>query len=647
MAGESKNGAIETDPSRAWADRLMNGMLLMYLAALIIAATVILFVDGRSQVIAMALLACVVLWGLEYVECRNVPATAPFNALPGHLIPIALILFATLIVSFPTLNSYFSGDEFAYIPLFQHLSLSQFFALFHTDLSQGVLGWAPHELRPLYGLSYRFSYLLWGLHPLGYHLTGVVVHTINAAMVFFIVKQLAPGDSWTAGFAGLLFAVQPIHSWTISWANGSLTEAVPSSFYLAAFLCFVLYRASGRLRYFAISVVAFAACLMSKETAVTLPILLVAYDLFRMFVGEKMNAGKAENGPRKAWKSVALASIPYIALLLGYLELRRTAFTSYLHEDQWASHVPEAAASPAGFGMRLAHVLHHIADVQAFNIRQLVLPLPNVEQGIVLGIYVVSAIALLRLLSTARLSIQLILFFSAVWYLVTNLPLLVVYQDPHHLYLPSVGACIASAFLIAPVSTRPGRNTGFVRLLSALLLVVFCALQLWTEDMQWARKAEVSQRGTAQLATALESTPPQSLVIVWFPNESSPTESWDENLPYSLQQPFQSADLYSRAAIIEDPDIYCCPLDHWWTKTKPMLERASAGDPDGPVEISQFVWDQGTTSFQVTTQSLPRKVLQVNLAEFLNQPADQEELLSYDQAKALVARLARLNAKSP
>ncbi len=625
----------------------MNGMLLLYLAVLVIAATSVLFLDDRSQVIQIAFLACALLWGFEFLESRRPIAARSFNPLSGYVLPIALMLLAILAVSFPTLNGYFSGDEFAYIPLFQHLSLAQFFALFHSDLSQGVLGWDPHELRPFYGLSYRLSYALWGLHPLGYHLTGISAHVINSTMVFFIVRKLAPGDSWTAAFAGLLFAVQPIHSWTISWANGSLTEAVPSSFYLAAFLCFVLYRATGRLQYFVISVAAFAACLMSKETAVTLPILLVAYDLFRIFVSEESDAGKAEHSARKKMTSMAVVMSPYLALLLGYLELRRAAFTSYLHEDQWAAHIPEAAASPAGFGMRLAHVLQHIADVQSFNIRQLMLPLPNVQQGLVLGIYAVSAIALLRLRHTARWSIQLIFFFGVAWYLVTNLPLLVVYQDPHHLYLPSVGTCIATAFLIAPVLTRSGRSIRYVRLLSALLLVVFCAIQLWSEDTQWARKAEVSQRGTAQLATALESAHPRSLVVVWFPNESSPTESWDENLPYSLQQPFQSADLYSGAAIIEDPDIYCCPLDHWWAKTKPILDRVSAGDPDGAVEISQFVWDQGTTSFQVTTQTLPRKLLEAKLAEFLNQPADQEEPLSYDQAKSLVARLARLKAKSP
>ena len=64
------------------------------------------------------------------LQARVVPA--------GYLTPVVVIFVATLVVCLPTLNSYFSGDEFAYIPLVSQSSLGQFLRLFHTDLSQGV-----------------------------------------------------------------------------------------------------------------------------------------------------------------------------------------------------------------------------------------------------------------------------------------------------------------------------------------------------------------------------------------------------------------------------------------------------------------------------------------------------------------------------
>ena len=378
----------------------------------------------------------------------------------------------------------------------------------------------------------------------------------------------------------------------------------------------------------------------SKETAVTLPIMLVSYDLFRMVLRENgASPADVQAGTRPWWRLV-LAYIPYAALLLIYLELRRTAFTSYLLEDQWGSHAQEAASSATGFWLHLRHLAMHLTEIQIFNVRHLMLPFPAAVTFLVLGLYLAWIVALLRRRTECRRSIEVILYFGVVWYTITNLPLLATYDDPHHLYLPAIGPCIATAFLVAPACTELRKHLGYLRLLGAALLVGCCAFQLRREDLQWARKAEVTERGTAQLAAVLGNMSRPSLVVVWFP--SSPTDSWDENLPYSLQQPFQPADLYSRAHIIEDPDIYCCPLDHWWAKTKPLLDAELAGAPDGTVAIHLFAWDKRSTSFRTKTRVVPREFLRTSISELLGVPYVTAETVGDDQAKNLVRVLARL-----
>lgn len=631
-----------------WSDRWVTGAFLPFLSGLSVTAAFLLLRDGKGWVLLIALAAGALLWALEHLETRYLGGSArAWNPLPGYLAPVIVISLAVFVVCLPTLNSYFSGDEFAYIPLFRTLSLSQFLRLFHTDLSQGVLGWNPRELRPLYGLSYKLSYSLWGLHPLGYHLSGVLVHVINSAMVFIIAKKLAPGESWRAGFAGLLFAVQPVHSWTISWANGSLTEAIPSLFYISAFLCFACFRRTGLTRYLVMSIVAFAACLLSKETAVTLPIVLISFDLFRKVVGEnKASTGAGQAGSRQ-WLRFILTYFPFAVLLLVYLGLRRLAFVSYLREDQWGSNIQEATSSSAGFWLHLTHLGIRFGDLQVFNLRHLLLPFPAAVLGLVLGLYLVWVLSLLRRRSEYRRSMEVILYFGLVWYLITNLPLLVVYQDPHHLYLPAVGPCIATAFLVAPARAELRKHGGYLRLLGAALLVGFSACQLWKEDTQWARKAEVSARGTAQLAAALGDMPKQTLVVVWFPRESSATEFWDENLPYSLQEPFSPTDLYSRAHIIELPDIYCCPLPQWWEKTKPMLGAELAGAPDEQIEIHLFAWDKRSSCFQTKTRVLPRELLRAYITKSLGGPLETVNSLGEAEANKLVEALARLVSEGP
>jgi hypothetical protein len=641
-----RNRADEATRARR-IDRSVAAALILSVAGFAGLAAAILFREGNAWVLIAAILVGAALVFAERIAPRPVRATAVADdALPRALLVISLSAIAIFIVCVPTLHSYFSGDEFAYIPLFQNLSFGQFLHLFHSDLSQGVLGWSPHELRPLYGLSFHLSYRLWGLHPLGYHLTSIALHTFNAALIFLIVKKIGPGNSWRAGFAALLFSMQPIHSWTISWANGSLTETVPSLFYILAFFGFVTYRASGSVRYFALSVAAFAACLFSKETSVTLPIMLVSYDLF-LFVMQKIEPSDSDGhlGGRSWFRSLA-EYLPYAVLLIVYLELRRVAFTSYLLEDKWGTHLNAAAASPAGFWLHFRHLILHIVNIESFNVRHLMLWLPMPEVAVMLGVYLCWLAGLFRHGAHYRRSITLIFYFGFVWYGITNLPLLASYNDAHHLYLPCIGPCIAAAFLAEPIGEGIRERPSAVRIVGAALIVLFCAIQLDKEDVLWARKAEVTEKGTSQVAAALSNLSKPAVVVISFPEPLSPTETWDEDLPYSLQPPFQPSDLYSRAFVIEYPDIYCCPLDHWWPKTKSLLENSFAASPDDTIELDRFLWDSGTTSFRVERRVVPRESIRREAEQALGAPINRMESVERPQAIKLVSDLGQLATRT-
>jgi hypothetical protein len=117
-------------------------------------------------------------------------------------------------------------------------------------------------------------------------------------------------------------------------------------------------------------------------------------------------------------------------------------------------------------------------------------------------------------------------------------------------------------------------------------------------------------------------------------------ETWEENLPYSLQPPFQPTDVYSRAYVVEDPDIYALPLDRWWTKTQPELEACLAGAADGRIVIRQFVWDEKRGSFESRTEFISKDRLRAQIAQLLGKPSGQLEQIGYSQAKNLVKELA-------
>lgn len=145
-----------------------------------------------------------------------------------------------------------------------------------------VTQWPPElaGLRPLLKLSYAVN---WAIDPgpFGFHLFNVVLHALNALLVFTLGSRLAaqylePPAARRAALAGaLLFALHPAHTEAVTYISGR-SSALMSLFYLASVLAFMRGREQGnRLWLHGISPLLFALALLTKETAITLPFALL------------------------------------------------------------------------------------------------------------------------------------------------------------------------------------------------------------------------------------------------------------------------------------------------------------------------------------------------------------------------------------
>lgn len=85
--------------------------------------------------------------------------------------------------------------------------------------------------RPLTWVSFGFDYLFWGMNPFGYHLSSLLLHTLNSVLVYrvaFLLYSLPPlgsigqGDSSrkiVAGIAALLFSIHPLRVESVAWVS--------------------------------------------------------------------------------------------------------------------------------------------------------------------------------------------------------------------------------------------------------------------------------------------------------------------------------------------------------------------------------------------------------------------------------------------
>jgi tetratricopeptide (TPR) repeat protein len=136
----------------------------------------------------------------------------------------------------------------------------------------------------MFHIFYMLDYHIFGFRPWGFHLTKILLHMGSSLLVFFmastIISRYGGGDTATETskqyipfVAALLFATHPIHTEAVL----GITEVSLAFFY---FLSFYLYiRADVISRGVPVSSVAFFfLAALSKETALTLPVLLFAYD---------------------------------------------------------------------------------------------------------------------------------------------------------------------------------------------------------------------------------------------------------------------------------------------------------------------------------------------------------------------------------
>jgi len=140
---------------------------------------------------------------------------------------------------------------------------------------------------PLTWMSLGLDYLLWGMNPRGYHATSIALHAMNATLLYFIALRVyaaasgRPARVASAAVAALFFALHPLRVESVAWIT-ERRDVLSLFFALATVLCYLRYaqHAAATRRWYALAIIAFAAALLSKATAVTIPGALLVLNVY-------------------------------------------------------------------------------------------------------------------------------------------------------------------------------------------------------------------------------------------------------------------------------------------------------------------------------------------------------------------------------
>jgi len=135
-----------------------------------------------------------------------------------------------------------------------------------------------HNYHPLTMLSYMADYSLWGTNPVGYHLQSLLWHVVAATALYsvFLRLRIAPV---IAAIAVLVFAVHPQRVESVVWIS-ERKDVMCAAFYLLAFDRYLAGREAGKAMH-VLPYILWIAALLSKAMAITLPAVLVLYELHR------------------------------------------------------------------------------------------------------------------------------------------------------------------------------------------------------------------------------------------------------------------------------------------------------------------------------------------------------------------------------
>lgn len=165
---------------------------------------------------------------------------------------------------------------------------------------------------PLTWISHALDCQLFGLKPYGHHFMNVLMHALNAALLYLLLQR-STGFRWRSLAVAALFALHPINVESVAWV-AERKNVLSMLFFLLALNGYVWYvRRPGIVRYAAIAF-PFALALLSKPQVITFPLLLLLWDYWplRRIGTDESAAGQSH--AHRSWGWLILEKVPLLLL---------------------------------------------------------------------------------------------------------------------------------------------------------------------------------------------------------------------------------------------------------------------------------------------------------------------------------------------
>jgi len=217
-------------------------------------------------------------------------------------------LVVMLLLAVITLAVFWQVPRFEYTNLDDHEYISEN-SLVQRGLSAENIRWAFKDTHlgnwhPLTWLSLMTVVELFGPGPAPQHVLNLILHMINALLLFVIMREMT-GEIALSAAVSALFAVHPLHVESVAWVS-ERKGVLSASFFMLALLAYVAYARRPSILKYSFVAGAYLLGVLSKPIVITLPALLLLLDYwplqritFRKGHPEEVHGGFSKGSPRR------------------------------------------------------------------------------------------------------------------------------------------------------------------------------------------------------------------------------------------------------------------------------------------------------------------------------------------------------------
>lgn len=396
-----------------------------------------------------------------------------------HVTSAALIVAATVFV-------------FAQVRNFEFINLDdQIYVAQNTRIGDGWtldnVHWAFTTTyfanwHPIVWLSYFVDDELFGEDPGGFHTTNLMIHIANALLVYVVLFRMT-GALAQSMLVAILFAIHPLHVEPVAWIS-SRKDLLSAFFGFLSILAYVQYTRRGSFFWFVMSLLVFTCSLMSKQMLVTLPFLLIVFDVWPL---QRARFPRCETGEQTSefdvqpWRRIFLEKTPFLLLAFVFCGI---AVAAQKTEGNLAS----LAEIPFATRIANAVVVYTLYMFKTIWPAKLSVYYPYPREAYSVMSIAISASLLIGIsIVAARLCRwRPSLFMGWLWFLGMLVPVIGIVQignqqmADRYTYIPLIGLFISLVWTAVPLSRfRPITYVCFT------VVVILCAVCSWRQTAHW------------------------------------------------------------------------------------------------------------------------------------------------------------------